>query len=97
MASLPEPREALRRDLLAFLAAPGAAAFEALAARVVAYQAAALPEYGRLVAAAGGPPEGWRAAPEIFMGGFSTTMYALSCFTLLAVFSSAVRGTRKEN
>jgi EmrB/QacA subfamily drug resistance transporter len=41
-------------------------------------------------------PEGWRTAPEIFMRGFSTTIYALSCFTVLAVFSSAVRGTRKE-
>jgi len=59
--------------------------------------------FGYLLTAAGltgsqvNSPEGWRAAPEIFMGGFSTTIYALSCFTLLAVFSSAVRGARKEN
>lgn len=58
--------------------------------------------FGYLLSAAGltgsqvNSPEGWRAAPEIFMGGFSTTIYALSCFTVLAVFSSAVRGARKE-
>lgn len=59
--------------------------------------------FGYLLTAAGltssqvNSPEGWRAAPEIFMGGFSTTIYVLSCFTVLAVFSSAVRGARKEN
>lgn len=41
-------------------------------------------------------PDSWRAAPEIFMGAFSSTIYVLSAFTLLAVFSSAVRGTRQE-
>jgi hypothetical protein len=30
------------------------------------------------------------------MSGFSTTIYALSCFTLLAVITSAVRGTQPE-
>jgi EmrB/QacA subfamily drug resistance transporter len=42
-------------------------------------------------------PETWRAAPAIFMGAFSTTIYVLSVFTLLAVFSSAVRGAKQEN
>jgi hypothetical protein len=42
-------------------------------------------------------PESWRAAPAIFMGAFSTTIYVLSVFTLLAVFSSAVRGAKQEN
>jgi MFS family permease len=42
-------------------------------------------------------PEGWRATPEIFMSSFSSTIYVLSCFTLLAVFSSAVRGKRRED
>jgi EmrB/QacA subfamily drug resistance transporter len=41
--------------------------------------------------------EGWRAAPEVFMSGFSTTIYALSCFTVVAVFSSAVRGRRPDS
>ena len=41
-------------------------------------------------------PDSWRAAPEIFMSAFSSTIYVLSAFTLLAVFSSAVRGTRQE-
>ena len=42
-------------------------------------------------------PESWRAAPEIFMGAFSTTIYVLSFFTLLAVFSSAVRGSKPNS
>jgi len=59
--------------------------------------------FGYLIAAAGltssqvNSPEGWRAAPEIFMSGFSTTIFVLSFFTVLAVFSSAVRGTRRED
>jgi len=59
--------------------------------------------FGYLLAAAGltagqmNSPAGWRAAPEIFMSGFSTTIFVLSGFTLLAVFSSAVRGTRRED
>jgi EmrB/QacA subfamily drug resistance transporter len=54
--------------------------------------------FGYLLAAAGlsggqiASPEGWRAAPEIFMKSFSTTIYALNAFTLLAVFFSAIRG-----
>ncbi|MCA9517914.1 MAG: hypothetical protein KC635_23400 [Myxococcales bacterium] len=62
-APLPEPRERLLADLLAFVAAPDPGAFDALAARVVAYQARALPEYGRLAALA--PPTGWRDAPLV--------------------------------
>jgi MFS family permease len=59
--------------------------------------------FGYLIAAAGltssqvNSPEGWRAAPEIFMSGFSTTIFVLSFFTVLAVFSSAVRGARRED
>lgn len=63
MPELPE-RAALRADLLAFVAAPDPGAFDALADRVVAYQAAALPVYGRLVAARGGATT-WREAPLV--------------------------------
>ncbi len=41
-------------------------------------------------------PDGWRSAPEVFMNSFSTTIYVLSVFTLLAVFSSAVRGAKGD-
>jgi EmrB/QacA subfamily drug resistance transporter len=41
-------------------------------------------------------PESWRTAPEIFMAAFSSTIYVLSGFTLLAVFSSAIRGAKQE-
>jgi MFS family permease len=41
-------------------------------------------------------PEIWRAAPETFMHAFSTTIYVLNGFTLLAVLFSAVRGERPQ-
>lgn len=59
--------------------------------------------FGYLLDGAGVPssqvnsPEGWRAAPEIFMSGFSTTIFVLSGFTALAVFLSAVRGARRAD
>jgi EmrB/QacA subfamily drug resistance transporter len=59
--------------------------------------------FGYLLSAAGlstgqmEAPETWRAAPEIFMSSFSTTLYVLTFFSLLAVFSSAIRGRRIED
>ena len=56
--------------------------------------------FGYLLSVAGmsgsqiGLPESWRAAPETFMSSFSVTIYILNFFTLLAVFSSAIRGKR---
>jgi EmrB/QacA subfamily drug resistance transporter len=56
--------------------------------------------FGHLVAAAGltgsqvSSAENWRAAPEIFMHAFSTTIYVLTFFTALAIVFSAVRGKR---
>src|SRR6266511_3446848 len=41
-------------------------------------------------------PQSWRAASEIFIGAFSTTILVLNIFTLLAVFFSAVRGPRRD-
>jgi hypothetical protein len=41
-------------------------------------------------------PESWRAAPQTFIGAFSTTIYALNFFALLAVFLSALRGRRPD-
>jgi EmrB/QacA subfamily drug resistance transporter len=58
--------------------------------------------FGYLLAAAGlsgsqiESPESWRAAPEIFMSAFSTTIFVLNVFTLLAVVFSAVRGERPQ-
>ena len=58
--------------------------------------------FGYLLAGAGltanqvNSPNSWRAAPEVFMSSFSMTIYALSIFTLFAVFSSAVRGSKLE-
>ncbi|PKN57132.1 MAG: hypothetical protein CVU56_12640 [Deltaproteobacteria bacterium HGW-Deltaproteobacteria-14] len=65
MADVTDTREALLAELMAFVAAPDPAAFDALADRVVAYQIGALPAYGRLVAARGGPPPSWRSAPLV--------------------------------
>ena len=58
--------------------------------------------FGYLLSAAGlstsqiASAENWRAAPEIFMGAFSKTIYVLNFFTLVAVISSAVRGKRNS-
>jgi EmrB/QacA subfamily drug resistance transporter len=41
-------------------------------------------------------PAGWRAASELYLACFSTTILVLSFFTLLAVFSSATRGARRD-
>ena len=59
-------RRALHADLVTFARRPDPATFDDLARRVVAYQIAALPAYGRLAAAAGFAPEGdWHAAPLV--------------------------------
>ena len=60
-----DPRAALKADLLAFAKSPDPAFFDALADRVVAHQAAALPAYGRLLATRGAPPATWRDAPLV--------------------------------
>lgn len=41
-------------------------------------------------------PESWGAAPEVFMHSFGHTVGVVNLFTLLAVFFSAVRGSRQE-
>lgn len=59
-------RRALHADLVAFARRPDPSTFADLARRVVAYQIAALPTYGRLAAAAGFAPGGdWREAPLV--------------------------------
>lgn len=58
--------------------------------------------FGYLLAGAGLPasqvnsPANWRTAPEIFMSGFASTIFALGCFTLVAAVTSAVRGSHQE-
>jgi EmrB/QacA subfamily drug resistance transporter len=58
--------------------------------------------FGYLLAAAGlsgsqiESPESWRAAPGTFMSAFSTTIFVLNFFTLLAVVFSASRGERSQ-
>jgi hypothetical protein len=56
-------RDRLCDRLLGFVARPDSAAFDALATDVVAWQAEAIPDYGRLCAARGGVPDHWRKAP----------------------------------
>ena len=56
MSALPDERARLRDALLEFIGDPSPGGFDALAPRVVAYQARALPAYGRLCAARGGVP-----------------------------------------
>lgn len=98
MAAPPEPRERLLADLLAFVAAPDPDAFDALASRVVAYQIAALPEYGRLAALA--PPTGWRDAPlvptELFRDlGLCSLPGAAAVFRTSGTTGEGRRGARR--
>ena len=59
--------------------------------------------FGHLVGSAGfssaqiGEVETWRAAPEVFMQGFRTTIYALNFFTALAIVFSAIRGQKRAD
>ena len=41
-------------------------------------------------------PQGWGTSPEIFVRSFNRTVHIVNFFTLLSVFFSAVRGSRKE-
>jgi EmrB/QacA subfamily drug resistance transporter len=41
-------------------------------------------------------PETWGASPAIFMSSFNHTIHIVNFFTLLAVFFSAVRGSRQK-
>lgn len=41
-------------------------------------------------------PQSWSSAPEPVIGSFSHTIHIINLFTLLAVFFSAVRGTRRD-
>jgi hypothetical protein len=53
----------LKTDLLAFIAQPRPSRFDALADRIVAWQAKRVPAYARLVERLPRPMEGWRDAP----------------------------------
>jgi len=41
-------------------------------------------------------PQSWGTSPEIFVRSFNRTVHIVNFFTLLSVFFSAVRGSRKE-
>ncbi len=62
---MPTRRAELLADLLAFVAAPAPAAFDALALRVARWQAYAIAPYGKLVTARGGRIAHWRDAPLV--------------------------------
>jgi hypothetical protein len=65
MSGLAE-RAALVADLMDFVARPEASRFDALALRVVRFQAATVPAYGRLVRARGGADLArWQDAPRV--------------------------------
>ena len=57
--------------------------------------------FGHVVSTAGfsssqiGEPANWRAAPQVFMDAFSTTIFVLNVFTVLAIVFSAVRGQKR--
>ncbi len=65
--TLAELRVDLHRELMSFARRPtrDVETFDTLAARVLHYQARAVPEYGRLVDALGAELDDWREAPLV--------------------------------
>ena len=41
-------------------------------------------------------PQTWGSAPEVFVHSFNHTIHIINFFTILSVFFSAVRGSRRE-
>jgi hypothetical protein len=41
-------------------------------------------------------PQNWQAAPDSFMNAFNFAVHIVNLFSLLAVFFSAVRGSRRQ-
>jgi hypothetical protein len=78
--------------MIATTARTGGAMGVALSATVFGYLLSAAGLSGSQIES----PESWRTSPAIFMKSFSTTIFVLNFFTLLAVLFSAVRGTRQE-
>jgi hypothetical protein len=78
--------------MIATTARTGGAMGVALSATVFGYLLSAAGLSGSQIES----PDSWRAAPAIFMGSFSTTIFVLNFFTLLAVLFSAIRGARQE-
>ncbi|MEZ4267871.1 MAG: hypothetical protein R3F39_15970 [Myxococcota bacterium] len=97
-------REALKADLLAFVADPRPARFDALATRVVRFQAATVPAYGRLVRARGlGELADWRAAPrvptdlfrELDLSNLTAGDAEVACFRTSGTTGPDQRGARR--
>ncbi len=97
-------REALRADLLAFVADPRPARFDALATRVARFQAATVPAYGRLVHARGldGLAD-WRDAPrvptdlfrELDLSNLAAGDAEVACFRTSGTTGPDQRGARR--
>lgn len=73
------------------VARTGGAMGVALSATVFTYGLAAAGLTGAQIES----PQTWGSAPDIFMRSFNHTVHIVNFFTLLSVFFSAVRGTRR--
>jgi len=92
LGAVSQERIGAAAGMIATTARTGGAIGVALSATLFGY----LLTSAGLTGAQANSPDGWRSAPEVFMNSFSTTIYVLSVFTLLAVFSSAVRGAKRD-
>jgi hypothetical protein len=90
LGSVSQEKIGAAAGMIATTARTGGAMGVALSATVFGYLLSVAGMSGSQI----GLPESWRAAPETFMSAFSVTIYILNFFTLLAVFSSAIRGKR---
>ena len=91
LGSVPRDKVGTASGMNTTVARTGGAMGVALSATVFTYGLAAAGLTGAQIES----PQTWGSAPDIFMRSFNRTVHIVNFFTLLSVFFSAVRGTRR--
>jgi EmrB/QacA subfamily drug resistance transporter len=91
LGSVPRDEVGTASGMNTTVARTGGAMGVALSATVFTYGLAAAGLTGAQIES----PQTWGSAPEVFMRSFNHTVHIVNFFTLLSVFFSAVRGTRR--
>jgi EmrB/QacA subfamily drug resistance transporter len=91
LGSVPRDKVGTASGMNTTVARTGGAMGVALSATVFTYGLAA----AGLTAAQIESPQTWGSTPDVFMRSFNHTVHIVNFFTLLSVFFSAVRGTRR--
>ncbi|MGE5816682.1 MAG: MFS transporter [Deltaproteobacteria bacterium] len=92
LGSVPRDKVGTASGMNTTVARTGGAMGVALSATVFTYGLAAAGLTGAQIQS----PQTWGSAPDIFMRSFNHTVHIVNFFTLLSVFFSAVRGTRRS-